>query len=608
MTKIIFSLFLLLTSFSFGQFGSINGTCIESSTGETVVFVNVLIAGADGNFNKGTTTDIDGKFTFTNLTPGVYSIKVAPIDFETKIISDIKVDAGKITFVEVKLENSQQILEEVQIVTMRQSGLATKLVKLNKTKEHNTESYDEFDENPFKAVTRAPLSTFSIDVDKASYSNVRRFINQGSLPPKDAVRIEEMINYFSYEYAEPKNEQPVAFHTAYTSCPWNEGHQLFTIGLQGKNIDLKNAPANNLVFLIDVSGSMQSPDKLDLLKSGLYLLVDQLREQDRVSMVVYAGAAGLVLRPTSGINKTEINDAIERLTAGGSTAGAEGIELAYAVAKEQFIQGGNNRVLLATDGDFNVGVSDDGALIRLIEEKRKDNIFLSVLGFGTGNLKDSKMEKLADHGNGNYAYIDNIMEAKKVLVEEMGGTLVTLAKDVKLQLEFNPEYVKAYRLIGYENRMLNEEDFNNDEKDAGDLGAGQTVTAIYEIIPTGSDETIPSVDSLKYQQIKPKKVTGKTNNELLTIKLRYKTPTGLKSSLMELPVAATAIPYEQASDNSKFAMAVAAYGMILRGSEHKGEATFDMVLKLAKASMAGKTDEYRAEFVELVTKSSLLSQ
>ncbi|MBI3240555.1 MAG: DUF3520 domain-containing protein, partial [Flavobacteriia bacterium] len=320
------------------------------------------------------------------------------------------------------------------------------------------------------------------------------------------------------------------------------------------------------------------------------------------------GAAGLVLRPTSGINKTEINDAIERLTAGGSTAGAEGIELAYAVAKEQFIQGGNNRVLLATDGDFNVGISDDGALIRLIEEKRKDNIFLTVLGFGMGNLKDSKMEKLADHGNGNYAYIDNIMEAKKVLVEEMGGTLVTLAKDVKLQLEFNPEYVKAYRLIGYENRMLNDEDFNNDEKDAGDLGAGQTVTAIYEIISADSDETIPSVDSLKYQQIKPKKVTGIANNELLTIKLRYKTPTGLKSSLMELPVSAIAIPYEQASDNSKFAMAVAAYGMILRGSEHKGEATFDMVLKLAKASMAGKTDEYRAEFVELVTKSSLLTQ
>jgi len=607
MNKLIFLLLLLLTGFSFGQTGTINGICIDNATGETVIFVNVLLAGPDSNFTKGVATDIDGKFTFANLTPGEYTIKVAAVGFETKIISSIKVEAGKVTFVELKLETDEQILEEVLITNSRQSRATTTKVKLNKAREHNTESYDDFDENPFKSVARAPLSTFSIDVDKASYSNVRRFINQGSLPPKDAVRIEEMINYFSYDYAEPQNEQPVAFHTAYTTCPWNEGHQLFTIGLQGKKIDLKNAPANNLVFLIDVSGSMQSPDKLDLLKSGLYLLVDQLREQDRVSIVVYAGAAGLVLRPTSGVNKTEIKDAIEQLTAGGSTSVAEGIELAYAVAKEQFIQGGNNRVLLATDGDFNVGISDDGELIRLIEEKRKDNIFLTVLGFGMGNLKDSKMEKLADHGNGNYSYIDNIMEAKKVLVEEMGGTLVTLAKDVKLQLEFNPEYVKAYRLIGYENRMLNDEDFNNDEKDAGDLGAGQTVTAIYEIIPAGSDETIPSVDSLKYQQIKPKKVTGIANNELLTIKLRYKTPTGLKSSLMELPIAATVIPFEQASDNSKFAMAVAAYGMILRGSEHKGEATFDMVLKLANASMASKTDEYRAEFVELVTKSSLLT-
>ncbi|MBI3240296.1 MAG: von Willebrand factor type A domain-containing protein [Flavobacteriia bacterium] len=316
MNKILFPLLLLLTSFSFGQTGTINGTCIESNTGETVVFINVLLAGADGNFNKGTTTDIDGKFTFTNLTPGVYSIKVAPIEFETKIISDIKVDAGKITFVEVKLVENMLLIEEVQILSYKTNTVGRKV----KIKEHNTESYDEFDENPFKAVTRAPLSTFSIDVDKASYSNVRRFINQGSLPPKDAVRIEEMINYFSYDYPAPQNDQPVAFHTAYTTCPWNKKHQLFTIGLQGKNIDLKNAPANNLVFLIDVSGSMQSSDKLDLLKSGLYLLVDQLREQDRVSIVVYAGAAGLVLRPTSGINKTEINDAIERLTAGGSTA------------------------------------------------------------------------------------------------------------------------------------------------------------------------------------------------------------------------------------------------------------------------------------------------
>ncbi|ASS48861.1 MAG: hypothetical protein A3D31_06020 [Candidatus Fluviicola riflensis] len=604
MNKILFFILLLASGLSFGQTGSIKGTCVEPYTGEPVIFINVALLDPQKVVVQGTQTDINGNFSFSVVNPGGYYIKVTAVGYEEAIYPvDVKPD--QVTFIEVKLYEELLQIEEIIVLS---SAPSVGGHKQSKIKQHNTESYDEFDENPFKAVTKAPLSTFSIDVDKASYSNVRRFINDGVLPPKDAVRIEEMINYFQYDYAEPQDDKPVAFHTAYTTCPWNEGHQLFTIGMQGKNIDVKNAPANNLVFLIDVSGSMQTSDKLDLLKSGLYLLVDQLREQDRVSIVVYAGSSGLVLPSTSGANKTAIKDAIERLTAGGSTAGAEGIELAYETAKKQFIQGGNNRVLLATDGDFNVGISDDGQLIRLIEEKRKDDIFLTVLGFGMGNLKDSKMEKLADHGNGNYAYIDDIMEAKKVLVEEMGGTLVTLAKDVKLQLEFNPEYVKAYRLIGYENRMLNDEDFNNDEKDAGDLGAGQTVTAIYEIIPASSTEVLPSVDSLKYQQIKPRKVTGKVNNELLTIKLRYKSPTGLKSSLMQLPVPATVIPYEQASDNSRFAMAVAAYGMILRDSEHKGTASFDMVLKLAKTAIGNDPNAYRAGFLELVTTSSALNQ
>ncbi|MES2554947.1 MAG: von Willebrand factor type A domain-containing protein [Bacteroidota bacterium] len=604
MNKILFFILLLISGVSFSQTGTIRGTCIEPNTGESVVFITVMLLDQQQNLVQGTQTDIDGLFSFAAVNPGAYNIKIKAVGY-TESVHPINVKSGEVTTIKIYVQEELHQLEEIILLSSAPNVSGRKQAKV---KEHNTESYDEFDENPFKAVTKAPLSTFSIDVDKASYSNVRRFINDGALPPKDAVRIEELINYFPYDYSEPQDDKPVMFHTAYTTCPWNEGHQLFTIGMQGKSIDIKNAPANNMVFLIDVSGSMQSEDKLDLLKSGLYLLVDQLREQDRVSIVVYAGSSGLVLPSTSGANKTIIKDALERLTAGGSTAGAEGIELAYSVAKEQFIQGGNNRVILATDGDFNVGVSDDGELIRLIEEKRKDDIFLTVLGFGMGNLKDSKMEKLADHGNGNYAYIDDIMEAKKVLVEEMGGTLVTLAKDVKLQLEFNPEYVKAYRLIGYENRMLDDEDFNNDEKDAGDLGAGQTVTAIYEIIPAGSNEDVPSVDSLKYQQIKPRKVTGKANNELLTIKLRYKSPTGLKSSLMELPVSATAIPYAQAPENCKFALSVAAYGMILRGSEHKGTASFDMVLQLANTAISNDPSGYRAGFVELVTASSELSE
>lgn len=604
MRTLFLSLLLLVTGFSFGQTGTIQGVCIDKTTNETLPFITVILLDAQKNTVMGTQTDLDGLYKFSSVNPGVYYIKVKTVGYlETN--TQVNVKSGETTIVNLVLQEDFKVLEEIVLLSTTQHSVGR--MRKQKPVEHNTESYDEFDENPFKMVTNAPLSTFSIDVDKASYSNVRRFINQGTLPPEDAVRIEEMINYFPYDYAVPQDDKPVAFHTAYTTCPWNMEHQLFTIGMQGKRIDMQQAPAGNLVFLIDVSGSMQSPDKLDLLKHGLYLLVDQLRGEDRVSIVVYAGSEGIVLEPTSGADKTTIKGSIERLTAGGSTAGAAGIELAYQLAEENFVEGANNRVILATDGDFNVGISDDGALIRLIEEKRKTGVFLSVLGFGTGNLKDSKMEKLADHGNGNYSYIDNILEAKKVLVEEMGGTLVTLAKDVKLQLEFNPEYVKAYRLIGYENRMLEDEDFNNDEKDAGDLGAGQTVTAIYEIIPAGSSEVIPTVDSLKYQQMKPKTtVTGKANNELLTVKLRYKSPSGIKSNLLELPVLNTVVPFEQVSANHQFAMSVAAFGMLLRDSEYKGTASFDMVLNLARAAIGDNPDQYRAEFLELVTASSLL--
>jgi len=396
---------------------------------------------------------------------------------------------------------------------------------------YNTEQYDLIVETGFQSVTDHPLSTFSIDVDTAGYANVRRFLTRNQMPPKDAVRIEELINYFSYDYPEPQDETPFAVITELAACPWNKEHQLVHIGLKGRRIDTENMPASNLVFLLDVSGSMNSPDKLPLLKKGFKLLTEQLREKDRVAIAVYAGAAGLVLPSTPGNEKHTILKAIDNLQAGGSTAGAQGIKLAYRVALENFIENGNNRVILATDGDFNVGVSSDGELVRLIESKRKENIFLTVLGFGTGNLKDAKMEKLADKGNGNYAYIDNLLEAKKVLVKEMGGTLHTIAKDVKLQIEFNPAHVKAYRLIGYENRRLNKEDFNNDKKDAGELGAGHTVTALYELIPADSDEVPATVDPLKYQDSKIKPAALESE-ELMTVKLRYKKPDENKSRLI----------------------------------------------------------------------------
>lgn len=365
--------------------------------------------------------------------------------------------------------------------------------------EFNTEQYDHIKKKGFVRARRKPLSTFSIDVDTASYANVRRFLREGRLPPADAVRIEELINYFDYEYGDPPADQPFSITTEMSDCPWKQGHRLAHIALRSKPIATENLPPNSLVFLLDVSGSMSSHDKLPLLKKALALLIDQLRPQDRVAIVVYAGAAGLVLDPTHGSEKEKMLRAIDALQAGGSTAGGAGIQLAYKLARESFMEGGNNRVTLATDGDFNVGVSSDGELVKIIEREREHGVFLTVLGFGTGNLKDSKMEKLADHGNGNYAYIDSLLEGRKVLVEQMGGTLLTVAKDVKLQVEFNPTKVKAYRLIGYENRRLRDEEFNDDKKDASDLGAGHSVTALYEIIPADSDEPVPGVDPLKYQ-------------------------------------------------------------------------------------------------------------
>ncbi|HEY9363271.1 MAG TPA: von Willebrand factor type A domain-containing protein [Chitinophagaceae bacterium] len=466
---------------------------------------------------------------------------------------------------------------------------------------YNTEDYDHITENRFLKTTDNPLSTFSIDVDAASYSNVRRYLNSGQLPPAGAVRIEEMINYFKYDYAAPTGDDPFSINTEIADCPWQKEHKLVLIGLQGKKIATENLPASNLVFLIDVSGSMMDAMKLPLVKASMKMLVDQLRENDKVSIVVYAGAAGLVLSPTSGRDKIKIKNAIDNLEAGGSTAGGAGIKLAYKTAKENFVKEGNNRVILCTDGDFNIGASSDDEMERLIEQERKSGVFLTVLGYGMGNYKDNKMQKLADKGNGNHAYIDGMNEAKKVLVNEFGGTLFTIAKDVKLQIEFNPAKVQGYRLIGYENRMLNKEDFNNDKKDAGELGSGHTVTALYEIIPVGvASHFLESVDDLKYQQNKVQTTKASGSPEMMTIKFRYKKPDAEVSRLIEHAVIDKEIKYANTSDNFRFAAAVAELGMLLRGSEFKSASSYETVIRLAKKAKGNDEEGYRSEFIRMV--------
>jgi Ca-activated chloride channel homolog len=465
--------------------------------------------------------------------------------------------------------------------------------------EHNTEAYDRIYDNEFKAVAQDPLSTFSIDVDTASYANVRRFLSHGQLPPKDAVRIEEMVNYFPYNYAPPAGDKPFAVHVEVAGCPWHKEHRLVRVGLKGKEIDPRQRPPCNLVFLIDVSGSMQPENRLPLVKRSLKLLVEQLTERDRIALVVYAGTSGLVLPSTPCGDKAPVLAALDRLEAGGSTNGGAGIELAYRVAAQHFIPGGSNRVILATDGDFNVGVTDRGSLVRLVEEKAKTKVFLTVLGFGMGNLKDATMEQLADKGHGNYAYIDTLGEARKVLVEQASGTLVTIAKDVKVQVEFNPAKAAGYRLIGYENRVLAHQDFNDDKKDAGDIGAGHTVTALYEVVPAGQPLDVPAVDPLKYR--KPAEVKeGAADGELLTVKLRYKEPDGDQSELLQVPVTDSGASAERASADFRFAAAVAAFGMLLRDSPHKGSAGYAAVRELAGDARNFDPNAHRAEFLKLV--------
>ena len=468
----------------------------------------------------------------------------------------------------------------------------------------NTEAYDHIDENPFRSPRVAPFSTFSVDVDRASYSNVRRFLMRGQLPPKDAVRIEELVNYFPYDDAAPSSRGgPFRVNTEVAAAPWNPRHDLVRVALRARDVDMRRAAPSNLVFLIDVSGSMNGPGRLPLVKESLALLVHQLREQDRVAIVVYAGNAGLVLPSTSGDDKQRILAALEGLEAGGSTAGGAGIRLAYDVAQKNFIVGGTNRVILCTDGDFNVGQASDGELVNLIEQRRKEGSYLTILGFGMGNYKDAKMEKLAGAGNGNYGYIDDLLEARKMLVSEMGGTLVTVAKDVKLQVEFNPDRVQAYRLLGYEDRLLRDEDFANDAKDAGDVGAGHTVTALYEVVPRGVplDVTLPDVAALRYQAAP---VTERTSSdELLHVALRYKAPDGERSQLETYPVRAER---RSASESMRFASAVAGFGMLLRESPLAGELTWARVLDLARGAKGRDEEGYRADFIHLAETAAAL--
>ncbi len=601
------------------NFGSFEGRLVDDK-GSAITGVTVKIKEA----KRSAITNNNGYFKIDNIKPGKYTIEIYAVGY-TPYKQKIDISAGKTLNLVIKLSASTAKPEEIQMAPqplydsspkiMNSMGAGKGLKKsmsgyiMNMSPDagYNTEEYDRIYDNAFRDAVSNPLSTFSIDVDAASYSNMRRFINGGSLPPKDAVRTEELINYFSYDYPQPRGNDPFSIYTEISKCPWNNKNLLVHIGLQGKKIDMKDIPASNLVFLLDVSGSMDNYNKLPLLKSAFRMLVDNLRPQDRVAIVVYAGAAGIVLPSTPASDKEKILEAIDNLQAGGSTAGGEGIMLAYKTASKNLIQGGNNRIILATDGDFNVGVSSDADLVRLIESKRNQGIFLTVLGFGMGNYKDSKMEKLADKGNGNYAYIDNMPEAKKVLVNEIGATLMTIAKDVKIQVEFNPAKVKSYRLIGYENRLLAKEDFDNDKKDAGELGAGHTVTALYEIVPAEAASDTPVDENLRYQSttVKP---DAYNSDEILTVKFRYKYPDGNKSKLIEMPVKETIQDMANTSDNFRFSAAVAAFAMLLRDSEYKGTADYDYVIKTAKNALGQDTYGYRAEFIKLAEAGKLLDK
>ncbi|HAQ62798.1 TPA: hypothetical protein DCR49_12555 [Candidatus Delongbacteria bacterium] len=629
---------LLLLAFSIIVFaqttGKIKGTVLDE-TGQPLPGANIIVVGT----TWGAESDKDGLYSIIGVRAGTYTLRCEFIGYSPKEVKDVKVRVGLTTTQNFKMSAQELELEmlEMSVDTNRKvkkdvtassrqtdgelhfrggraaevnfagDGLSGSLNVSGEARiEHNTEEYSTITENNFKKVTEDPLSTFSIDVDAASYANMRRFINQNQMPYRDAVRIEEMINYFDYDYKFPEGDVPFAINTEISECPWNKADRLVHIGLQGKKMEQGSDVKSNFVFLLDVSGSMNDPNKLPLLKKSFGLLIEALKPTDRIAIVVYAGAAGIVLPSTEVSEKKTILEALEKLQAGGSTAGGAGIKLAYDIAEKYLIKDGNNRIILATDGDFNVGVSSTSELVKMMEEKRNKGIFLTILGFGMGNYKDGRMEEMADKGNGNYFYIDNILEAKKVLVTELAGTMYTIAKDVKIQIEFNPAKIESYRLIGYENRLLNKEDFEDDKKDAGELGAGHTVTALYEIVPmTGGVQD--SRGDLKYQSVSTKK-DAYTTDEIMNIKLRYKEPKEDQSKLIEHPLKNSDVVLEKSSNNFRFSAAVAEFGMLLRDSQFKKDSSYDQVLELAKASKGKDDFGYRAEFIQLVEKAKLLKK
>mgnify|MGYP005975206993 FL=1 len=585
--------------------------CLGTMNAQTITVTGIVTDAADGtsitgcsvvnNRSKsGAITDVNGRYSIQAQKGDVLLFRFIGYKEEKRVVKSAKLD--------VKMKTDDVALEECVVVgygTMKTKAMTGAYVAVCPTAMYdmdtrmNTEEYDRIQENGFKSVADTPLSTFSIDVDPASYSNMRRFINRGELPPADAIRTEELVNYFSYDYPKPTGNDPVKITVEAGTCTWNTAHRLVRIGLKAKEIPTEQLPASNLVFLIDISGSMWGANRLDLVKSSLKLLVNNLRNKDKVAIVTYAGSAGVKLEATSGGDKQKIREAIDELTAGGSTAGGAGIHLAYQIAKKNFISDGNNRIILCSDGDFNVGVFSAEGLEQLIEKERKSGVHLTVLGYGMGNYKDKKIQVLAEKGNGNHAYIDNLQEANRVLVGEFGATLHTVAKDVKLQVEFNPSQVQAYRLIGYESRLLKDEDFNNDAKDAGDMGAGHTVTAFYEVIPAGvKNEYVGKVDDLKYQKKEKMTLKPTGSDELLTVKLRYKVPDKDVSRKMELPFVDN--KGDSVSSDFRFASAVAMFGQLLRDSDFKGTADYDKVIKLAKQGLNNDERGYRREFIRLV--------
>lgn len=644
-SRLALLLMLLVASFrTLAQGGTVTGNVTNEANQPLRCAVTLTDS---GKVKYATLTDSNGHYRITAVKPGRYDVTATTVGYQSYSMKEVTIADGKTRHVNMVLQRTitnqpdrivktpEKLLKAETTVAAapppamydkskkEQYALGAASVhydaankdlssvyqwRENESKskpqfyDPSEESYKKNAENDFMNVKSSPMSTMSVDVDRASYSNVRRFINDGRRPPADAVRIEEMVNYFDYDYPQPKGEDPIAIETELTDCAWQKDHKILNIGMQAKKVATDKLPPSNLVFLIDVSGSMDSPERLPLLVAGMKMLVQNLRAIDKVSIVAYAGNAGLVLAPTSGNNKEKILGALDRLEAGGSTAGGAGIKLAYKIATQNFIKGGNNRVLLATDGDFNVGVSSDNELEDLITKERETGVYLTCLGFGTDNYKDAKMEMLADKGNGNYDYIDNIQEAQKTLVSEFGGTLFTIAKDVKAQIEFNPAKVQGYRLIGYEDRMLNTEDFKDDKKDAGDMGSGHTVTIMYEIIPVGAkSDYLRPINDLKYQLSTAP--ASNFSNELATIKFRYKKPDGDKSKEMVHTIANKTTELNNASENTRFSTAVAMFGMLLKDSKYKGSSSYSQVINLAENSREYDKEGYRAEFIRLVKAS-----